>query len=72
MAVSTPSMAVKEHEWELTDETATKSLDGILARLEQNLSDDDYARQLRRSPYERSKASAVGLMKALVHIVFER
>ena len=64
MAVSTPSMAVKEHEWELTDETATKSLDGILARLEQNLSDDDYARQLRRSPYERSKASAVGLMKA--------
>lgn len=52
-------MAVKEHDWTLRDHAVGKALNTILTRLEHNLKDIDYARTLRQSPYERSKARAV-------------
>jgi len=53
-------MGAKEHDWSLTDDAVGKALSTILTRLEHNLRDTDYARTLRQSPYERSKARAVG------------
>lgn len=52
-------MAVAEQDWSLTDESTGKTVNAIFARLEQNMSDPNYARTLRRSPYERAKACAV-------------
>jgi hypothetical protein len=53
------TMAINEQNWALTDETTMKAVDSILARMEKNMSDEDYMRTLRKSPYQRSKASAV-------------
>jgi len=52
-------MAIKEHDWTLTDDAVGKAANTILTRLEHNLNNMDYARTVRRSTYERSKARAV-------------